>query len=679
MTSESLSEAKPEAKPYKGPDSYEIEDADYFFGRNHETEALVAKILSSRCTLLHAQSGTGKTSLLNARVLPALEEHGCTAFRILLRGNPSDAVRTNTLLGLLPPPEAEWRALERVLRQFWPAGEDPTLKSILKRFDDQELIPPSDPRRREAIAPVTTSLSIPSAGVAFSGSVRPLFLRLLRATLETSQYSEHLAALGFPPVGDDTTASELRALLTSPAAAASHADLLTRVYIPTPSLRAFFENLMEVYGKQRSQFALGLVLDQFEELFTLFADDPASPDKQLWRLRWTFINQLEELYVEGAKLPIRLVISMRDEYIAQLDPFRRFIRDLDSVAFHLSFLEKEEARFAVSEPAKMFGYTYSAECYANIFESLVREDRFVEPAPLQIVCEKLWREQGRALASASGLQNREVQFSDFPAGGTRAILNAFFVEALNSLPARIDRLETLEMLEPLVTLNRTRNIVEKRSLVRSPFRVPDRRDRLLENLKEKRIVRIEHRLGGEFVEITHEFLISSILDHIRTVLNPDREYRLIRAGAKTLERFEDINFRLGSRYLLKAEEFRDLHESRAQILWNDWSSELMYRSAVAVGATPEVIREWAGRFRATGTDLSPLEMVGAARMQDQARRLLSLDELEVLNAQPPAGLTAEQIEFIFRSEIQQAGDRDAERVLYWTRELMRACQEETRF
>jgi hypothetical protein len=325
----------------------------------------------------------------------------------------------------------------------------------------------------------------------------------------------------------------------------------------------------------------------------------------------------------------------------------------------------------------MFGYSYSKECYKNIFEALLREDRFVEPAPLQIVCEKLWRENCRLIASSSNGQGREVQFDDFPKGGTRAILDSFFTESLNSLPSKRDRLETLEMLELLVTTNRTRNIVEKSSIVHSPFRDPNRRCLLLDNLQEKHIVRVERRLGGEFVEISHEFLIASILDKIRKVLNPDQEYRPLRWGVRTLKSFEDIDFRAGSRYLLEREDFRGINASREEIVWNGWSTELMYRSAIALGEAADAVREWARRFCESGEELPPAEIVSEQRMQDNARNLLSLDELAVLNSQPPVGLTADQIEFIFRSQIQQAGDRDGDLVVRWTRELIRSCREET--
>jgi hypothetical protein len=671
-----------ESKPYKGPDSYETEDADYFFGRNRESEAIVAKILSARCTLLHAQSGTGKTSILNARVIPALEEQTWSAFRILPRHNPSDAVRNGSMLGLLPPPDAELHALNRLVETYWSPGDDPSLGEIFERFDDRTQTPSSDPRRRRVLLPFESSLSVPSAGFEYVGTVRPLFLRLLRATLEISQYSDHLTTMGIgAEITDQTLASELRNHLGSPEAEAGYNALLTRIYIPTPSLRAFFENLVEAYGSFRDQFGEVLILDQFEELFTLFSD-AGSRDKQLWRLRWAFIEQLEDLYTVGERLPLRYVISIRDEYIAQLDPLRRFIRDLESNAFHLSFLEKDEARTAISEPARLFGYTYSRECYDNIFNALLREDRFVEPAPLQIVCEKLWREQGRFLASQAthageNEDEREVQFKDFPEGGTRAILDSFFVEVLSSLPAKLDRLETLEILEPLVTSNRTRNIVEKSSLVNTPFRDPKRREQLLQNLQDKRIVRVEHRLGGQFVEITHEFLISSILEKIRTVLNADQEFRPLRWGVRTLERFASVDFRAGASALLRRGDFRDLHESRENIHWNDWTSELMYRSAITLGQPDEVVREWAHRFQASGDDLTASEIVSERRMRDGARSMLSLEELAILNVRPPDDLTADQIEFIFRSQVQQASDRESDLVIRWIKELMRVCREET--
>ena len=63
-------------QPYVGPRPYQRNDLAPFFGRNREADELVSLIISSWEVLFYAQSGTGKTSLLNARITPLLEEEG---------------------------------------------------------------------------------------------------------------------------------------------------------------------------------------------------------------------------------------------------------------------------------------------------------------------------------------------------------------------------------------------------------------------------------------------------------------------------------------------------------------------------------------------------------------------------------------------------------------------------
>ena len=190
---------------------------------------------------------------------------------------------------------------------------------------------------------------------------------------------------------------------------------------------------------------------------------------------------------------------------------------------------------------------YSEECYQNILEVLVREDRFVEPAPLQIVCERLWRERAKAPDPVLGDGVRVIPLSSLPEGGTRRILDSFFDEVLAAFESSPDRAKALEMLGPLVTADGTRNIVARDSLVKVPFRNAKKRLELLNVLAQVRVVRIEQRLGGQFVEISHEFLISSILAKIREVLDSDPEYWTI----QTLEGFRDVQFRMNSSNILR--------------------------------------------------------------------------------------------------------------------------------
>jgi len=60
-------------RPYKFLDYYEASDTAIFFGRGAETLELTSLIHAHRLTLLYGASGTGKTSLLLAGVVPLLE------------------------------------------------------------------------------------------------------------------------------------------------------------------------------------------------------------------------------------------------------------------------------------------------------------------------------------------------------------------------------------------------------------------------------------------------------------------------------------------------------------------------------------------------------------------------------------------------------------------------------
>ena len=62
--------------PYIGPLPFLRRHRDLFFGRENEVSELLSLVISHRVLLLYAQSGAGKTSLLNAGLVPVLEEEG---------------------------------------------------------------------------------------------------------------------------------------------------------------------------------------------------------------------------------------------------------------------------------------------------------------------------------------------------------------------------------------------------------------------------------------------------------------------------------------------------------------------------------------------------------------------------------------------------------------------------
>lgn len=81
--------SQPDNNPYVGPRSFSRNEAHLFFGREREARELLAMVISERVVLFHAQSGAGKSSLLNTRLIPALEDD--RGFQVLLGRVGGDA------------------------------------------------------------------------------------------------------------------------------------------------------------------------------------------------------------------------------------------------------------------------------------------------------------------------------------------------------------------------------------------------------------------------------------------------------------------------------------------------------------------------------------------------------------------------------------------------------------
>ena len=62
--------------PYVGPRTFERAQRHLFFGREAEARDLLSRVVSERLLLFYAQSGAGKSSLINTRLIPALQEAG---------------------------------------------------------------------------------------------------------------------------------------------------------------------------------------------------------------------------------------------------------------------------------------------------------------------------------------------------------------------------------------------------------------------------------------------------------------------------------------------------------------------------------------------------------------------------------------------------------------------------
>ena len=669
--------------PYKGQDSYQVEDATLFFGREREAAQLTSRIQGTRLTVLHAPSGAGKTSLLNARIIPALEAHAWLPVRSRPGDDPVDALRRDTLHSLFPPLEADVTALDNAIAELNLREED-TIEALLDAFD---AVPIASALHRRLLSPVADANTVPGGTVRrvrFESSegimppftyATPYLCRVLRKTVEPIGLSDHLGAVRFAGLGErgaeenlslTTTLSALRSILVDPQLRSAYRAIVSWLHTSPAGLRPFYENLTATYGAARSCFGLVLLLDQFEEVFTRFAGRPratrirqspgASPSLD-WHLREHLFDEIQKMYVASASwnrnavdLPIRYVFSLREEYLARLGRLRRFVPELESSLYRLGWLSMDEAKEAIEGPVTRRDYRILPSCVNAIVNGLALEEDAVEPGPLQIVCFRMWenfQKQDGAADGTSAIDERSL------GGGVDELLRASFGEFLRD-PGRPDEpalspfdvLEILDILSPLITFSGTRNIVERKRLVEVESRNWENRARLLDRLERRRIVRRERKLDGDYYEITHEFLIEPILEELTSNADYARVERSLRALQARLE---------GSIHeALPMSLFKTLNLHRTLLRWSDAGNELMFRNAVFHHASAEILRDWAVRYSTSHASLDTLFSSSGF----EGNRLLSATELRALLSQLELVDTQERAVRVARSLIASREELD---------------------
>lgn len=134
-----------------------------------------------------------------------------------------------------------------------------------------------------------------------------------------------------------------------------------------------------------------LFFDQFEELFTL---DPTDLD-----VKEAFVAEVGTALRDRGRWAL---FSMREDYIAQLDPYLHLLPKRLGARYRLDRLAVDAARTAMRQPAERLGVEFSLEAADHLIDDLrrVRVQRggevveelgaYVEPVQLQVVCRQLW-------------------------------------------------------------------------------------------------------------------------------------------------------------------------------------------------------------------------------------------------------------------------------------------------
>ncbi len=168
--------------PYKGLAAFQPEDASFFFGRETLVDELVRRLHASRTLVVGGPSGSGKSSLLRAGLIPALATGalpGSQHWRILTFSPGADALDELVhQLGRLAPNGAPWTAHElradpRAVRRLVPPDTHALL--AIDQFEELFTYDANVPDRQVFLDAVASLAASQDASVRIAFAMRSDF------------------------------------------------------------------------------------------------------------------------------------------------------------------------------------------------------------------------------------------------------------------------------------------------------------------------------------------------------------------------------------------------------------------------------------------------------------------------------------------------------------------------
>jgi hypothetical protein len=110
-----------EKNPWRGLQSYQ--EGDILYGRNRDIRELTQQVLSSKSTLLYGKSGIGKSSILNAGIIPAARRNGYVPVLVRLshdedKNNYFEQIK-NAIKRCLLPSESNENAVSEYVKEIY--------------------------------------------------------------------------------------------------------------------------------------------------------------------------------------------------------------------------------------------------------------------------------------------------------------------------------------------------------------------------------------------------------------------------------------------------------------------------------------------------------------------------------------------------------------------------------
>lgn len=247
-----------------------------------------------------------------------------------------------------------------------------------------------------------------------------------------------------------------------------------------------------------------LIVDQLEEVFTDY------PDR--WRERPDVFRQLAAAL--DADPLLRVILAIREDYLAQLEPFRSLLPGRLEDRIRLELLDPDAAREAVVGPLRAtnrrFAPSVAEQLVSELRETAMTdasghhrayEGQYVEPVQLQLVCSALWRDLPPYVTEITDDHVRRF-------GDVDQVLTEFYEHAVAEAAAAARMSEPAlrqSFSDTFITSMHTRGTAYEtgRSVGSMPLAA-------IEVLERRRVIRAEWRANARWYELTHDRLIEPI-------------------------------------------------------------------------------------------------------------------------------------------------------------------------
>lgn len=298
-----------------------------------------------------------------------------------------------------------------------------------------------------------------------------------------------------------------------------------------------------------------LIFDQFEEFFSHPKTDRQAFTKQLADLINYYIpNEQETAFRKiprKARTPeqlawyqqpdLRILVSIRSDRLSHLDEMTVYIPPILHNRFHLKPLDSTQAKTAIIKPALLTGgnyaalpFTYASATVQHIQNQLSDEKQgHIESFQLQLLCstieEKVSKQQQKGLEKVIVTPDYlKEKSTDSIKAGIQNILNNYYESKLAELSAADSGKVRKFIEEGLIEANphdpthgKRVNVAEAR--VQNKY---DITEKLLQQLLYTRLIRAENTHLGRVYEVSHDTLVTPILQSLAIRKTQETQARL---------------------------------------------------------------------------------------------------------------------------------------------------------